>query len=112
MIHEEGIGKVQTRHSAMATRVREGAASLGLALQCPALTRHSATLTAIALPDGVEPKPFRDRIKARGILTAAGLGKFEKAGFRIGHMGDIRMADVERTLAAVSDALRESLVSR
>ena len=96
----------------MARRVRDVCADTGLALQCPALTRHSATMTAIALPDGVDPKPFRDRVKARGILTAAGLGPYTSRGFRIGHMGDIRMTDVERTLSAVRDALRESTAAR
>jgi serine---pyruvate transaminase len=112
MIHEEGLPAVYARHAAMAERARSGAAALGLPPQCPDLTHRSATLTAIALPAGVAPKPFRDLIKARGILTAAGLGQFEPKGFRIGHMGDIRLADVERTLAAVSEALQESLVAR
>ena len=111
IIHEEGLENVYGRHASMALRVRGAAAELGLPLQCPALTRHSATMTAIALPDGVDPKPFRDRIKTRGILTAAGLGPYAARGFRIGHMGDIRMADVDRTLAAVRDALRESMVT-
>ena len=53
------------------------------------------------------PRAFRDRVKARGILTAGGLGPFENAGFRIGHMGDIRIADVDRTLDAVKAALNE-----
>jgi aspartate aminotransferase-like enzyme len=108
LIHEEGLENVYRRHSAMGARVRAAAAELGLALQCPQLTGHSATMTAIALPNGVDPKAFRDRIKARGILTAAGLGPYASRGFRIGHMGDIRMPDVERTLSAVGDALRES----
>jgi aspartate aminotransferase-like enzyme len=112
LIHDEGLENVYDRHGAMARRVRDACVDVGLALQCPALTRHSATMTAIALPDGVNPKAFRDRIKARGILTAAGLGPFAGRGFRIGHMGDIRMADVERTLGAVRDALRESTVAR
>jgi aspartate aminotransferase-like enzyme len=107
MIHEEGLNNVFARHEEMAARARAGVASLGLSLQCPSLTHHSATLTAVALPAGLDPKAFRDRIKARGILTAAGLGQFETTGFRIGHMGDIRLADVDRTLAAVGDALRE-----
>jgi aspartate aminotransferase-like enzyme len=111
MIHEEGLENVYRRHSAMAARVRSGCAELGLALQCPELTRYSATMTAIALPDGVDPKSFRDRIKARGILTAAGLNRYAASGFRIGHMGDIRVADVERTLGAVRDALRETMVA-
>jgi len=105
MIHEEGLDNVYTRHAALAQRVRRGVDELGLSLQCPRLPRLSSTMTAIALPNGVEPRPLRDRIKSRGILTAVGLGPFESTGFRIGHMGDVRMADVERTL----DALRLSL---
>jgi aspartate aminotransferase-like enzyme len=53
------------------------------------------------------PGPVRDKLKARGILTAAGLGRFQADGFRIGHMGDIRLEDVERTLAALRDVLSE-----
>src|SRR5207247_992716 len=93
MIHEEGLENVYERHAAMAARVRDGAAALGLAPQCPALVNRSATLTALALPPSVAPKPLRDKIKKRGVLTAAGLGQYESKGFRIGHMGDIRMAD-------------------
>ena len=111
MIHEEGLENVYQRHAAMAARVRAGCDELGLALQCPGLARYSATMTALALPNGVDPKPFRDRIKARGILTAAGLNRYAGRGFRIGHMGDIRMADVERTLGSVRDALRETMVA-
>ena len=48
---------------------------------------------------------IRDRLKARGILTAAGMGRFSESAFRIGHMGDIRMSDVERTLGALAGAL-------
>jgi len=105
MIHEEGLVNVYDRHAAMAQRVREGVAELGLSMQCPALERRANTVTAIALPPTVEPRPIRDALKARGIWTAAGLGRYERAGFRIGHMGDIRMADVERTLAALRDVL-------
>jgi aspartate aminotransferase-like enzyme len=107
MIHEEGLASVHARHAAMGTRVRAGIAALGLVLQCPDVMRHSPTMTAVAAPEGVAPKTLRDAIKTRGILTAAGLGRFEATGFRIGHMGDIRMPDVERTLAVLGDALAE-----
>ena len=110
MMQEEGLKAVYRRHHEMARHVRESCNALGLALQCPALTRHSATMTAIALPGGVDPKAFRDHIKARGILTAAGLERYAPVGFRIGHMGDIRMPDVERTLDAVREALQATLV--
>ena len=89
MMHEEGLPRVYARHAEMAECARSGAAALGLGPQCPSLTRHSATLTALALPAGVAPKAFRDHIKAQGILTAAGLARFEPVAFRIGHMGDL-----------------------
>ena len=56
--------------------------------------------------------PIRERIKSRGILTAGGLGPYESVGFRIGHMGDIRVADVERTLDALTLALDEAISDR
>ena len=68
----------------------------------------AAELTALALPADVSPKLFRDRVKAQGILVAAGLGPYDGTGFRVGHMGDIRMVDVERTLVAIAAALSET----
>jgi aspartate aminotransferase-like enzyme len=106
-IHEEGLVNVQRRHEQMAARVREGVAKLGLSLQSPGIKERSATVTGIMAPAGVAPKALRDAIKARGILTAAGMGPYVHTAFRIGHMGDIRMADVDRTLVA----LRESLAA-
>ena len=105
MIHEEGLARVFDRHAQMAARVRDGVRDLGLELQCPALDAYAATVTAIALPPHVAPSTVRDGLKARGIYTAGALGRFQSSGFRIGHMGDIRMPDVERALAALRDVL-------
>lgn len=105
IIHEEGFDNVIERHRAMAERTRSGITSLGLSLTGPALAQRATTLTSIALPSGVAPADIRGGIKARGILTAAGLGVYQPTGFRIGHMGDIRMDDVERTLAALGEVL-------
>ena len=105
MIHEEGFDSVLRRHEANAAAVRHGIRRLGLELQCPGLDALSPTITAIALPDAVRPKTLREGLKERGILTAAAMGEFERRGFRIGHMGDIRLHDVERTLTALADVL-------
>ncbi len=105
MIHEEGFANVLTRHREMAERTRAAAGELGMSLQCPALSQRASTLTALALPTGVAPADVRGALKARGILTAAGLGPYQATGFRIGHMGDIRMSDVERALAALANVL-------
>jgi aspartate aminotransferase-like enzyme len=109
LIHEEGLENVYARHDAMARRVRDGVAELGWSLQCPSLARHASVLTTIAVPAGVDPRALRDALKARGIWTAAGLGRYADRGFRIGHMGDIRMADVERTLRALADVSTAAL---
>jgi aspartate aminotransferase-like enzyme len=107
MIHEEGLDRVFRRHEEMAALTRRRIGELGLSLQCPDLDEFSSTVTAIALPAELPPRTIRDGLKQRGILTAAGLGKFEPTGFRIGHMGDIRMADVQLTLDALGQVLDE-----
>jgi aspartate aminotransferase-like enzyme len=96
----------------MAERTRRGAVELGLALQCPALGAYASTLTAIDAPAGISPKELRNGMRLRGVLTAGGLGPYKETAFRIGHMGDIRLADVERTLAALAETLAELGVAR
>ncbi len=105
MMHEETLPAVQRRHAEMAEMARRGAAALGLALQCPALVRRSTTLTAVALPAGLSPQRVRDALTARGIRTAAGMERFLPSCMRIGHMGDIRPADVTRTLDELAQVI-------
>jgi aspartate aminotransferase-like enzyme len=105
MIHEEGLEQVFARHETMATLVRQRLPVLHLEQQCSALRQYSPTLTAIGVPDGIAAKSLRDALRARGILTAAGLGQFGERAFRIGHMGDIRVEDVARTLDALAEVL-------
>jgi aspartate aminotransferase-like enzyme len=107
LMHEEGLDRVYQRHAQMAERTRRGAVELGLALQCPALGAYASTLTAIDAPAGISPKELRNGMRLRGVLTAGGLGPYKETAFRIGHMGDIRLADVERTLAALAETLAE-----
>lgn len=106
-LHEEGLANVFTRHDTMASAVRRGASALGLGLQCPSLTSLATTVTAIALPPSAKPLVVREAMRARGIETAEALGPYGETAFRIGHMGDIRMEDVERTLAALGETLDE-----
>jgi aspartate aminotransferase-like enzyme len=105
MIHEEGLPRVLERHRAMAERIQGGVRALGLEMQCPALERHAWTVTAIALPGHLAPAAVRAGLEAHGVYTAGALGRFQSSGFRIGHMGDIRLDDVERTLTVLRDVL-------
>jgi aspartate aminotransferase-like enzyme len=102
-IHEEGVANVFQRHANLASATRAGLKKLGWFLQCSNFARLSPTLTAVAMPSGRHPALVRDSLRARGIEVASGLGQFEATAFRIGHMGDIQIADVERTLAALAE---------
>jgi aspartate aminotransferase-like enzyme len=108
MIHEEGLDRVYRRHGQMADATRRGVAALGMSVQCPSLSAFAMTLTAIALPDGTAPGDIRQAMRARGIETAGALGPYAATAFRIGHMGDIRLDDVERTLTALSDVVGQA----
>jgi aspartate aminotransferase-like enzyme len=103
-MHEEGLERVYERHETMGRMTRDGAAALGLPSQCPGLRRRSPTMTALAVPPPLDATAIRTALKARGILTAAGLGPYDGLAIRIGHMGDIRPADVDRTLVALRDS--------
>jgi len=105
LIDEEGLEGVFARHEEMGRMARKGAADLGMPLQCPNLQRYTPTLTAIQAPEGIAPLAIRQQLKARGILTAQGLGNFTPTSFRIGHMGDIRPADVQRTLDTLAEVI-------
>src|SRR5439155_25567585 len=104
---EEGLAAVFARHQAMSRRAQDGSAALGLQLQCPDLARMSPTLTALAVPRGVDPARLRQGLVRRGILVAEGLGPHRASAVRTGHLGDIRPADLERTLDALADTLAE-----
>ena len=107
MHNEETLERVHARHARMAAMARDGGAKLGLEPQCASLRQRSTTLTAFALPSGLPPGQVRDGLKSRGILTAAGLDRYQPTAFRIGHMGDIREEDVQRTLEALAEVLAE-----
>ncbi len=106
-MHEEGLPQVIARHQQMSAAVARRLDALKLAPQCPQLRRRATTVTAVAMPAGVQPARLRDGLKARGILVAGALDRYAPAAFRIGHMGDIRPADVDRTMDTIADVMGE-----
>jgi len=105
MIHEEGLAEVFARHREMSGAVTAWAAGRGIALPGDGIAVRSPTLTALRMPEGVDPASVRASVRAQGIQIAAGLGPYQGTCVRIGHMGDIRPEDVTRTLEALGTAL-------
>ena len=86
---------------------RRGRGSRRWDFRCSVPGSHGAPRSSrhLTLPSGAAPKAVRDAIKARGIFTGAGMGPYESSAMRIGHLGDIRQADVDRTLRALGEVL-------
>jgi len=105
MIDEEGVDAVFERHRAMAARVRGWAEANGLGLSGRGILERSPTVTSVLLPPGVAAEAVRAGVRRRGIQIAAATGAHQASAVRIGHLGDIRMADVDRTLRALDDVL-------
>jgi len=74
----------------------------------PDLDCWSPTLTALRTPAGVSPKHLREGLVRHGILVAEGLGPYSGHCIRIGHMGDIRVSDVDRTCDAIQAVRAEA----
>lgn len=107
IIHEEGLPAVYARHEASAQRARERALAMGFEMLFPDLDRWSPTLTALRTPGGVAPKYLREGLVRHGILVAEGLGQYNSLCVRIGHMGDIRVNDIDCTFDAIKALLPE-----
>jgi aspartate aminotransferase-like enzyme len=92
----------------MGARARDRAKTMGLGVLFPELHRWSPTLTALRTPTDVSPRTLKKGLEQRGILIAGGLEPYNNNAIRIGHMGDIRVSDVERTCDALEAVLAEA----
>ena len=63
-----------------------------------------AVIALLTVPAGADPDVVRARVLDAGVQIAGGLGPYRTRSVRIGHMGDIRMEDVERTMDALEGA--------
>ena len=105
MITEEGLDAVFERHERMAATARLRALELGFGLQGDSIVQRSPSLSALEVPAGVVPSDLRARMRERGIQVAGGLGSPGASSIRVGHMGDIRLPDIERTMDVVAQVL-------
>jgi aspartate aminotransferase-like enzyme len=105
-IFQEGLEARFARHSAMARRVQDWAAERGLEMYAPEGYR-SQTVTTLANTRGIAVSDLNAFLKERGMRIANGYGPLKDKTFRIAHMGEIQMADIDSLLAAM-DAYLEN----
>jgi predicted phosphoserine aminotransferase len=103
-IEQEGLENRWDRHRAMAERTRTWAAAKGWTL-FPDEGFRSDTVSCIARGDGPDFNPALARLAEEGLLVSGGYGKLKGETFRIGHMGEHRMSDLELLLERFDAAL-------
>ena len=107
-IRAEGVEARALRHREMAARtmawVEERGAPRGLSLFAPE-GRRSPTVTAIAAAGEVAAPEICARMTARGWTLGTGYGELKRGTFRIGHMGDHTVDELNGLLAVLEEVL-------
>lgn len=109
-IAEEGVEERWRRHRELQGRVvrwlEEGGGERGLTFAAEAGAR-SPTVTCLHPPDGVAAPELVRRLGEKGWTVAGGYGAWKQSTFRIGHMGEVTMNDLEDLLAILEETLDE-----
>ena len=102
-IMEEGLTERFARHIEMAERVRDWARN-NFAL-FPDERYLSNTLTTIKNTRAIDVGALNRELGERGFQISNGYGKLRDATFRIAHMADCTIQDVEELLYNIDDIL-------
>lgn len=101
---KEGMDARYKRHSDMARRVREWAKKHFELF--PEESYESETVTVVKNTKGINVADLNKKLAERGLAIANGYGKqLKEKTFRIAHMGDLTLADVDEVLAAIDEIL-------
>jgi len=104
-IRAEGIENRFNRHIQMADRVRAwGADRFGLFAE-PGY--ESDTLTCFANKSDLDLIALAEGMKERNYLISGGYGDLKGKTFRLAHMGDVQMTDMEDVLSVLDEVIEE-----
>jgi aspartate aminotransferase-like enzyme len=105
-IFDEGLEKRFARHGAMAAKVQSWALERGYKMFAPEGYR-SQTVTTIDTGGAVNYAELTAFLLEREMRIANGYGPLKDRTFRIGHMGELQVSDVEELLAAIDQFLAQ-----
>lgn len=98
----EGMENRYARHLAMRDRTLEWAKSRRLTPFAPDGYR-SPTVTCISNNKNHDIPALNDFLRERGMIISDGYGALKGETFRIAHMGDLQMEDMEELFAAIDE---------
>ena len=99
-IFEEGLENRFARHSAMAAGTQTWAEGRGFDLFAPPGFR-SQTVTTIRKSETFDVAALNRYLLERGMRIAGGYGPIKPTTFRIAHMGELQLADMEALFEAI-----------
>ncbi len=106
MLEEEGLPNVFARHARHGEATRRAAHGWGLENLALDPREYSNTVTALLVPEGVDPDALRALILERfNMSLGVGLGKVKGRVFRIGHLGSFNDLMLAGTLSGVQMGL-------
>jgi aspartate aminotransferase-like enzyme len=103
-IMKEGIDARFARHDQMSRRVQEWAKKY-FALY-PVEKYASRTVTCIKNTKGISVADLNKELGTRNLTLSNGYGKLKEQTFRIAHMGDLQMSDIDELLGAIEEILK------
>lgn len=102
ILRGEGLEARFERHRRMRDLTHERTARFAKLAADPAHASPTVTAVSPVLP----PETIRAEMKKRGYTLGGGYGIWKETTFRIGHMGDIPIADLEAMLDALAEVTR------
>ena len=107
MLRQEGREAVFARHQRIAAYTRAGMKELGLALFADERYASEA-VTGLRAPEGIDGKAITKLLREKyQTVLGGGQGKLAGQIFRVGHMGWVYEADIDRVVDALKQALPE-----
>lgn len=103
----EGLDARYARHKSLRDRVIEWALANGFG-PFAAEGHRSRTVTTIENIPGIDVPALNESLMARDMRIANGYGTLKNKTFRIAHMGEVRMEDLETLLAAIEEFMGQS----
>ncbi len=101
---EEGMESRWRRHRELQAATAEWAAARGFTYPAPEPAR-SPTVSCLRPPAGVDAPGLVAGLAGLGFTVGGGYGPWKPETFRIGHMGEVRAADLEALLAAIDSLI-------
>lgn len=103
-IEAEGVAARWRRHGELRSRTEKWAAQRGFTY-ASAPQGASPTVSCLRPPAGITAPELVKALAERGVTVAGGYGAWKLETFRIGHMGEVQVHDLERLFDAIEDVL-------